>query len=75
MHSLKTVLVANRGEIAVRCINACKKLGVTSVALFTDADAGSLHIQLADRRVHLSAHGSAAYTDMYSQSSSCAIHS
>ena len=62
---LKKVLVANRGEIAVRCIRACKELSITSVAIFTHADANSLHVRLADSSVLLEDEGPKAYIDMY----------
>ena len=43
-----TVLVANRGEIAVRVIGTLHKMGIRSVAVFSDADAGALHVATAD---------------------------
>ncbi|MDC1068462.1 acetyl-CoA carboxylase biotin carboxylase subunit [Candidatus Kapabacteria bacterium] len=50
---LKKILIANRGEIACRIIKTCKKLNIKSVAIFSDADKNSLHVQLADESVYI----------------------
>jgi acetyl/propionyl-CoA carboxylase alpha subunit len=49
------LLVANRGEIALRVIRACRELGVESVAVYSDADAHAPHVSAADRSVHIGA--------------------
>src|SRR4051812_5659828 len=50
---LRRVLIANRGEIAVRIMRACRELGIESVAVFSDADAHAPHTALADRAMRI----------------------
>lgn len=60
---LKKVLIANRGEIAVRLVRALQDLGIASVAVHAKDDAAALHVQLADTAVALDAAGPSAYLD------------
>lgn len=52
---LQRVLIANRGEIAVRIIKTCKKLGISSVVVYTEPDATSVAVKMADLAVPIGA--------------------
>src|SRR6188508_640633 len=47
----KKILIANRGEIACRVIKSARKMGIATVAVYSDADAGALHVKMADEAV------------------------
>ncbi|NHT76864.1 acetyl/propionyl/methylcrotonyl-CoA carboxylase subunit alpha [Rhizobiaceae bacterium CRRU44] len=51
----KKILIANRGEIACRVIKTAKKMGIATVAVYSDADADALHVKMADEAVHIGA--------------------
>ena len=52
----KKILIANRGEIAVRIIRACKEWGISTVAVHSDVDRGSMHVRMADESVCIGSH-------------------
>ncbi|MEM8690976.1 MAG: biotin carboxylase N-terminal domain-containing protein, partial [Pseudomonadota bacterium] len=49
----KKILIANRGEIACRVIKTARKMGIATVAIYSDADRQALHVKLADEKVHI----------------------
>ena len=59
---IKKILIANRGEIACRVIKTARKLGISTVAVYSDADANALHVTMADEAVHI---GPAPSKDSY----------
>jgi acetyl-CoA/propionyl-CoA carboxylase len=59
---ISSILIANRGEIALRIIRACRELGIKSIAIYSDEDARSVHVRRADKAYHI---GPAAASESY----------
>ena len=68
------ILIANRGEIAVRIIRACREMGIRTVAVYSEADRDALHTQLADEAVCIgSSDTKDSYLNMKANISACEI--
>jgi len=59
---ISSILIANRGEIALRIIRASKELGIKAIAVYSDEDARSLHVKRADEAYHI---GHSAASESY----------
>lgn len=62
---IQKILIANRGEIAVRIIRACAEMGITSVAVYTDADRHGLHVKKADEAYYIGPDSLAGYLNVH----------
>lgn len=81
MASIRSVLIANRGEIACRIIRTCRRLGIRAIAVYSDVDARARHVRLADQAIHIGGSRPAesylridAILDAAKQSGADAIH-
>ncbi|RMG29493.1 MAG: acetyl-CoA carboxylase biotin carboxylase subunit [Gammaproteobacteria bacterium] len=62
---IRKLLIANRGEIAVRIVRACQEMGIRSVAVYTDADRHALHVKKADEAYHIGPDSVAGYLNIH----------
>ena len=80
MKKIKKLLIANRGEIACRIIKTCQKIGISTVAVYSDIDRGSLFMKMADEAINIGQHGLETYLDQEriiaaaKKVNACAIH-
>src|SRR6195952_4744762 len=58
----KKILIANRGEIACRVIKTARRMGIATVAVYSDADRDALHVEMADEAIHI---GASAASESY----------
>ncbi|HDK03692.1 MAG TPA: acetyl-CoA carboxylase biotin carboxylase subunit, partial [Gammaproteobacteria bacterium] len=62
---IRKLLIANRGEVAVRIARACAELGIPSVAVYTDADRHALHVKKADEAYSIGPESVAGYLNVH----------
>jgi len=80
MKKIDKILIANRGEIACRVIKTCQKIGISTAAVYSDIDCGSVFVRMADEAVNIGAHGLGTYLDQEKiieaakKVNACAIH-
>lgn len=71
-HSMKKILIANRGEIAVRIMRSAREMGIQTVAVYSDADRGALHVQYADEALLIGpAQSAASYLNIQAIINAC----
>lgn len=78
---IRRLLIANRGEIACRIIRTCRQMGITTIAVYSDADRHALHVELADEAIYIGGHHPAesylnlqAVLDAIERSAADAVH-